>query len=703
MSNAIASPDSDIVRPGARIGLGARIDHHRGLIIAIGALAAMLIAWIALSATPVGLYDVGSVISSGTTLALVAIGQTIVVLSGGFDLSASAILSLANVLAVRFVHGTPVEQWAGAALIIAFGGGVGLLNGALIAWFRLQSIVVTLATMFMVQGVTLLIRNKPGGSVGEQFAGFITSDLIPDKLPMSAGVLVVALLLWAFIRRTRFGVGLYAIGSEPDSAYANGAPVTRYRIATYVLAGMFYAAAGLYVSAQTGSADPLVGRPLLLSMFTAVVLGGTLLGGGRGGCVGTVFAAMTLMVTVNILLVLNVSAFFTTIAEAVILILAVLGSSIGKQSAAHECARHALQWFKAWRTGTRAGSGGKNGQAARRVAFEVADFKPIANTELKGQWLADWIERNREWVKYIVPAYLLFFGVVAVTGFVYGPGVLASANFYSSLLTLTLFLAILGLGQGAVILTGGLDLSVPWLITLSGVLLTGLTHGVNEAGLWAVPLVLGAGLLVGLFNGIGVVVLGLPPIVVTLAANGLLQGLTLIYCNGSPQGWAPPAISAFTNDRAGPLSLAAWSVPLVLAVALLLLHRTAFGRRVYAVGNSPVAAKLSGVRVGATLIAVYCLSALCSAVVGVLLAGFSSQAFLGMGDPYLLPSIAVVVVGGALITGGRGHYLGVFGGALLLTALGTLLAGTTVPPAVRDIINGVVVLAAVITLRDRKG
>jgi ribose transport system permease protein len=703
MSNAIASPDSEVVRPGARIGIGARIDHYRGLIIAIGALVAMLIAWVALSATPVGLYDIGSLISSAATLALVAVGQTIVVLSGGFDLSASAVLSLANVLAVRFVHGTPIEQWAGAALIVAIGGGVGFINGALIAWFRLQSIVVTLATMFMVQGLTLLIQNKPGGSVGDQFAGFVTSDLIPDKLPMSAGILIVALLVWGFIRRTRFGVGLYAIGSEPDSAYANGAPVTRYRITTYVIAGMFYALAGLYVSAQTGSADPLVGRPLLLSMFTAVVLGGTWLGGGRGGCVGTVFAAMTLMVTVNILLVLNVSAFFTTIAEALILILAVLGSSIGKQSAAHESARHALQWFKAWRTGTRAQNGHKGHGGARRVAFEVEDFKPVANTELSGRWLTDWIERNREWAKYIVPAYLLFFGVVVVTGFVYGPGVLVSSNFYSSLLTLTLFLAILGLGQGAVILTGGLDLSVPWLITMSGVLLTGLTHGVNEAALWAVPAVLVAGLVVGLFNGIGVVVLGLPPIVVTLAANGLLQGITLIYCNGSPQGWAPSAISSFTNDRAGPLSLAAWSVPLVLAVALLLLHRTAFGRRVYAVGNSPVAAKLSGVRVGATLVAVYCLSALCSAIVGVLLAGFSSQAFLGMGDPYLLPSIAVVVVGGALITGGRGHYLGVFGGALLLTALGTLLAGTTVPPAVRDIINGLVVLAAVITLRDRKG
>lgn len=698
MKIAIASPDSEIGRPGAHVGLRARIDHYRGLIIAIGALLAMLIAWVSLSATPVGMYDIGSVISSGTTLALAAIGQTIVVLSGGFDLSASAVVSLSNVLAVRFVQGTPVEQWGGVALIIAIGGGIGLINGALIAWFRLQSIVVTLATMFMVQGLTLLIQNKPGGSIGDQFGGLITSDLIPDKVPMSAAVLIAALLVWTFVKRTRFGVGLYALGSDPDGAYSNGMPVRGYRIATYALAGMFYAAAGLYVSAQTGSADPLVGRPLLLSMFTAVVLGGTWLGGGRGGCVGTVFAAMTLMITVNILLVLNVSAFFTTIAEAVILILAVLGSSIGKQSAAHHCARYAGRWLSAWRTGTRA----RDDRRARRVNFEVEHFRPMENTELKGRAISDWIERNREWVKYVVPAYLLFFGVIAITGVVYGPGVLASANFYTSLLTLTLFLAILGLGQGAVILTGGLDLSVPWLITLSGVLLTGLTHGLNDAALWAVPLVLGAGLLVGVFNGVGVVVLGLPPIVVTLAANGLLQGITLIYCNGSPQGWAPSAISNFTNGRFGPLSLAAWCVPLFLALALLLLHRTAFGRRVYAVGNSPIAAKLSGVRVGATLIAVYCLSGLCSAAVGLLLAGFSSQAFLGMGDPYLLPSIAVVVVGGALITGGRGHYLGVFGGALLLTALGTLLAGTTVPPAVRDIINGLVVLAAVITLRDKK-
>ncbi len=308
MNHPVVPADSDIGQRGTGRALGARIDRHRGMIIALAALLAMVAAWVSLSATPVGLYDIGSVISSATTLALASIGQTIVILTGGFDLSASAVVSLSNVLAVRLVVGSPLEQWGGVALIVAIGAGIGFVNGALIAWFRLQSIVVTLATMFMVQGLTLLIQNKPGGSVGDAFVNFVTSDLIHERLPMSAGILLAALIAWWLIRQTRFGVGIYALGSDPDSARANGVPVTGYRIATYALAGAFYALAGLYVSAQTGSADPLVGRPLLLSMFTAVVLGGTLLGGGRGGCVGTVLAAMTLMITVNILLFSRCSA-----------------------------------------------------------------------------------------------------------------------------------------------------------------------------------------------------------------------------------------------------------------------------------------------------------------------------------------------------------------------------------------------------------
>jgi ribose/xylose/arabinose/galactoside ABC-type transport system permease subunit len=201
--------------------------------------------------------------------------------------------------------------------------------------------------------------------------------------------------------------------------------------------------------------------------------------------------------------------------------------------------------------------------------------------------------------------------------------------------------------------------------------------------------------------GLGVVLLGLPPIVITLATNGILQGFALVYSNGTPDGFSSPTLRWFMTGSIHGVTPVVLLVVLFVVAALVLLGRTAFGRRVYAVGNSAKVATLSGVGVGATLIGVYALSGFCAALVGILLTGFSGQASLGMGDEYLLPSIAVVVVGGTLITGGRGHYVGMLGGVLLLTALLTLLAGTTLPHAVRDIIFGLVVLGAVLALRER--
>jgi ribose transport system permease protein len=210
------------------------------------------------------------------------------------------------------------------------------------------------------------------------------------------------------------------------------------------------------------------------------------------------------------------------------------------------------------------------------------------------------------------------------------------------------------------------------------------------------------GALIGLANGAGIVLLGVSPIVMTLAMNGILQGASLVYSNGTPDGFSSPLLRRFMTDRAFFVTPVVIFVAIFVAASVLLLGRTAFGRRIYAVGNGERVAALSGVPVGRTLIGVYILSGLCSAIVGALLTGFSGQASLGMGDDYLLPSIAVVVIGGALITGGRGHYLGMLGGVLLLTALQTLLAGATLPYATRTILFGLVVLAAVMALRERQ-
>jgi ribose transport system permease protein len=666
------------------------------MLVAIGVCVILFLVEASISPGPVTYFDVSFLVSGSTPLALAAVGQTVVILSGGFDLSAGAVVSLVNaVLATSMSMTDPNASVLVWSLVgIGVGMAVGAFNGAFIAFLRLQPIVVTLSTMFIIQGVTLLVMDQPGGFVAPSLGTFYMGDVITGILPASLLLLACVLLAWGWLKRTPFGVALYSVGSDPSSAAAVGVRVDLVRFFTYVLAGGLYGLAGVFVSAQTGSGDPSVGNSLLLSMFAAVVIGGTRLGGGFGGPVGTVFGALVLMIIVNLLLALNVSAYFSTIAEGLVLLFAVLVASLSKDSVLSAQLRHVFSVIGGRRRGLLAS---QRPVADRRLAFAAA----AAERSPQPPTRPSFIERHGETLRFALPAYICLVLVLLATQFVLG-NVFSNWNYWNSLLVLSAFLAILALGQGAVILTGGLDLSVPWMIGLSGILAAGMVHGSDAALFYAIPFVLLVAAFAGFLNGFGVVVLGLSPIVVTLAANGILQGIALLYSNGTPAGFASPWLRWFMTGHVFHITPVILFLALFVAGGVLLLGRTPFGRRVYAIGNSLDAARLSGVRTGRVIIAVYMLSALCSAVVGILLTGFSGQASLGMGDDYLLPSIAVVVVGGTLITGGRGHYLGMVGGALLLTALQTLLAGTSLPYAFRAILFGCVVLAAVVALRERR-
>ncbi len=673
--------------------------RYRGLVIAIAAFLAMVAILFALSPHGLSYFDVSFISAGGAALALAAMGETMVVLTGGFDLSAGAVISLVNVVLATNMQAGAGSQIEWCLVGLGIGAAAGVLNGLFVALVRLPSIVVTLSAMFIVQGVTLLVLPQPGGKTPEALSNFFTGDVVANVFPTPIVILLVALLVWAGIKNSRLGTSIYAVGSDEEGARASGVSVQATTFATYVLAGVFYAAGGIFLTAQTGSGDPLIGAPLLLQVFAATVLGGTLLGGGRGGCLGTVFGSYTLMLTINVMLVLNVSAYYSTVAEGVILILAVLGGSFARGSAAVGYLRLMRLRWQAWLNHSlpRAVASGSG-----RLSLGIEAGKSLRpNDEMPRSALARWLVHHRDALRYVLPSYAFFVLVLLATRIAFGVET-SPFQYLNSLLVLTSFLAILGLGQGAVILTGGLDLSLPWMITLSGVLLTGMIEGANGPAIWAVPLVLSVGILVGLVNGAGVAFLGLPPIVATLAMNGVLEGLALVYDNGTPHGWSAPSLRWFMTATIGGLAPAAWCLFVFVAAATLALSRSSFGRRIYAVGNSMRAAKLSGLRVGRTLLGVYALSGFCSALVGILLTGFNGQAFNGMGDSYLLPSIAVVVVGGTVITGGRGHYLGILGGCLLLTALSIALAGTTLPEAVRHIIFGVVVLSAIVALRERR-
>ena len=673
--------------------------RQRGTITAIAVFIAMVVVLQSITGQGISYFDISSITASAATLALAAIGATIVILAGGLDLSAGAVISLVNVVLVTQLvpstMGTVEFTIVATVVALAIGTAIGAINGFLVAYVRLQSIVVTLATMFIAQGGALLVLKFPGGEMPWDFSLVFTGDVVAEGLPAPIVVLIVAIACWLMLRNTRLGTSIYAIGSDPDSAAAAGVHLRFTRFLTFTLAGTCYGAAGLFITANMGGGDPLIGAKMLLQIFAAVVLGGTLIGGGRGGCVGTVFGALTLTIVVNIFLVLGVRTYYTPIVEGVILILAVLGFSLNRQAPVVGVVRYWVQTVRAMR---------QSALPSRLQPFKerisLAGLLGTASGSPDHGLNVGWFTRNRATLRYAVPPYLIFILILGVTIGVFGSG-FSPLDYLNAMLILTAFLAILGLGQGTVIITGGLDLSVPWTMTFPAIIVTTLCNGVDAPAAWVIPLALAAGLTIGFLNGITIVLFGLSPIIVTLAMNGVLEGVSLLFSGGAPIGKAPPALAWFVTGRIGGIAPLGWFLVGFAVFATLFLNYTAFGRRVFAVGNSVTVAKLSGVRTGFPIVGAYVLSGFCSALVGIFLAGFSAQAFYGMGDPYLLSSIAVVVLGGTLITGGRGHYLGILGGAILFTALGIMLSGTVLPEAVRNIIYGLVVLGAIIALKER--
>jgi ribose transport system permease protein len=204
------------------------------------------------------------------------------------------------------------------------------------------------------------------------------------------------------------------------------------------------------------------------------------------------------------------------------------------------------------------------------------------------------------------------------------------------------------------------------------------------------------GALIGAVNGLAIVFLRLPPIVATLAMNVILEGLVLVYTGGTPRGFSPPAISSImTGSVLGTIVPSALVLLVVLwLLGSFLLTGTTLGRSIYAVGDNGRVAFLSGINVPFVLCAVYAISGCAAALGGILLTGYSGQSALAMGDPYLLPSIAAVILGGASVLGGRGIYSGTVAGALFLSAMQALLQSFNVSSAFRTIIFGVVIVVS---------
>jgi ribose transport system permease protein len=252
---------------------------------------------------------------------------------------------------------------------------------------------------------------------------------------------------------------------------------------------------------------------------------------------------------------------------------------------------------------------------------------------------------------------------------------------------------LLGLGQTFVIIAGGIDLSVAALVTVAAVSLPLLSLGGDPTGVSGIVAVLAMTTLIGLANGLGVAFLRVHPMIMTLAMATFLQGLLIIVAGGSAVSLTAPVVKWLGNARplGIPAGIGLWVI--VAAGALYVLHMTPLGARILAVGANPLAARLAGVPVSATLCFVYALSGFSAGLAGVLLLGMNGQGYVGIGDPYVLASIAAVVLGGTSILGGSGSYAGTIPGATLLVTITALITVLNVSPGWRMILFGALILA----------
>jgi ribose transport system permease protein len=296
-------------------------------VIGLAVLLAVLLGITKAIQPSFGASGLESLARAALPFAFATAGMAVVVIVGGIDLSVASMMAVCAVTAAVLM-----ERMAGVpALMIVLGVGLamGLINGALIVLTRVPDIVVTLAMLFVWEGVALLILASPGGNTADWLEGATRGFIGIALLPKPFVIMGVCLaLVWWPIRRSKLGLSIYAVGSDEMAAFRSGVPVGWTKVAAYGICGLFCAMGGLSLAALTGIGEPVPG-PYLMASVAAVVLGGVVLGGGKGGLLGPIIAVFILRIIRTILTLMAVDPNVTTIVEGVIMVgVVMLGTAL---------------------------------------------------------------------------------------------------------------------------------------------------------------------------------------------------------------------------------------------------------------------------------------------------------------------------------------------------------------------------------------
>ena len=305
-------------RPSEVVAAGLR---NNAWSLGLIAFLALLLVFTRFIQPTYGIPGIQGLAISVLPLALAAVAQAIVVISGGIDLSIGSMMALTSVISAVLMQGQS-EEFAVLVVIgvLLLGLVLGAVNGGLIVLTRVPDIVVTLAMLFVWAGAALLVLRTPGGRSADWLRSLVLGPIGNEWIPKAAVVLIVIVAaIWIPVRRSNLGLSLYAIGSNQLAAFRSGVSVGRTKIAAYMLTGLFAALAGLSLTASTGNATPVPGPYTLLSV-AAVVLGGVSLAGGRGGVLGPILAVVVLALIRTDMTLMRLDPNYAIVAQGIILV-----------------------------------------------------------------------------------------------------------------------------------------------------------------------------------------------------------------------------------------------------------------------------------------------------------------------------------------------------------------------------------------------
>jgi rhamnose transport system permease protein len=576
------------------------------------------------------------ILYNSSYIGVAAVGMTMIILCGHIDISIGAALGLCATVAGKLaVGGVPLGIVFTATIFT--GGVIGLVNGLLVAYCRIPAIVTTLGMASILKGG--LILTTGGIWIYGLPPGFGISRLVLMGIPLPICALVLfGVVFSVWLRYSASGRQIYAVGGNAEAARLSGIPVRKVTLGVFVMNGLLVGISAILYATNFTAIQSNVAPGFELTVITSAVIGGVSILGGTGTIVGALLGTILLQTIGTALVFLHIRAeWFQTVQGSLILLTILLDVFRRRQTSGASA--------------TSAG-GGSGGEAASPKFMNL-------------RWLT---------VQEVVLVGILIV-VVIVLSFT-SDRFLTPAN----LLNQTRFLsevALLAVPMTFIIILGGIDLSVGSMMALSAILL-GFSWQSFGLPLWlAVCVGLCGGALAGLLNGLVIVYLGVPPLIVTLATLAIYRGLSFGISESRSVNGFPDSFAFWGSGDIAGIPVQLYLLIAVLIVSGLALAGTPLGRSVYAIGNNETAARFAGLRVGRIKLLMYTFSGFMAGVAGFIFTSRVTSTRADAATGLELDVIAAVVFGGTSIFGGRGTILGTTIGVVIIQLLknGLQLAG----------------------------